>query len=187
MESQDEWRRRMRHEQERRDDQRRQDQQRREDQRKRDETERRRRSDEKARLAEEARHNRAMEAGRARDNDAPLAEAPPRRSAAPAPYSGPAYAPRRRGGFTKLIVLIALIWGAIHFWPQIAALGRNALKSAPPQLSEPAADHTVVPPKGQAEVSGGPREAGPVRAAKPAARHYPRCSATITDECQSDH
>jgi len=188
MESPDEWRRRMRHEQERRDDRQRQDQQRREDQRKRDEAERRRRSDEQARLAEEKRHNRAMEAARARDSAAPRADpsASRQRSAAPS-YNEPLRAPRRKGGFTKLIILIALVWGAIHFWPELSGMARDALASEHTQSSESTADDTTVQSEPQVDARTAPAKAVPVRHAKRPVKRYPRCSATITDQCQQDH
>ena len=188
MESSDEWRRRMRHEQERRDDQRRQDQQRREDQRKRDEAERRRRSDEQARLAEEKRHNRAMEAARARDSAAQRVDPPASRQRAAAPsYSEPLRAPRRRGGFTKLIILIALVWGAIHFWPELSGIARDALASEHTRSSGPAADAATAQSEPQADAPAAPAKAVSVHHAKHPVKRYPRCSATITDQCQQDH
>ena len=198
VESNDEYRARMRREQQhrqdqqrqdqqRRDDQRRQDQQRREDQYKRDEAERRRRSDDQARLAEEKRHNRAMETARARDS-APQRVDPPasRKQAAATTYSEPVRASRRTGGFTKLIILIALMWGAIHFWPEISGVVKDALASRHAPSSEAAADRAAAQSEPQADVPVAPKEDEPVRNAKPAAEKYPRCSATITDHCRED-
>ena len=163
-------------------------QERREDQRKRDEAERRRRSDEKARFEEEKRHNRAIEAGRASNNAPQRVDVPTRRSDITPSYSGRAKAPRRRGGFLKLIFLIALIWGAVRFWPQILAEGRSALKEfASTKSDEPAADQTTVQPDHQTETSLAPKEVKHVQTTKPIVKKYPRCSATITDQCQSDH
>ncbi len=162
-------------------------QERREDQNKRDEAERRRRSDEKLRLDEEKRHNRAMEAGHVSNSAPQRVDAPTRRSES-TPYSGRARAPRRRGGFLKLVLLIALIWGAVHFWPQIMAAGQNASKEfASTKSNETAADQTTIQPEQQTETSLASKKVAHVRTTKIAVKKYPRCSDTITDQCQSDH
>lgn len=163
-------------------------QERREDQRKREEAERRRRSDEKARFEEEKRHNRAVEAGRASNSAPQRVDVPTRRSNTTPSDIGRATAPRRRGGFLKLIFLIALIWGAAHFGPQILAEGRSGLKKfASTKSDEPAADQSVVQPGQQTERSLAHKKVKRVRTIKPTVKKYPRCSATITDQCQSDH
>ena len=163
-------------------------QERREDQRKRDEAERRRRSDEKERLDEEKRHNRAIETGRASNTAPQYVDTPTRRSDTTPSYSGRARTPRRRGGFLKLMFLIALIWGAVHFWPQILAEGRSVSENfAPTKSDESAADQTTVQPDQQTETSLAPKEVKHVQNIKHAVKKYPRCSATITDQCQSDH
>lgn len=178
----------QRQDQQRREDQSRQERQRRDDQSKRDEAERRRRSDEQLRLAEEKRHNRAMEASRARDSGTPRVDSQTqRRSATAAPYKEPQSAPRRRGGLTKLVVLIALVWGAIHFWPEVSGVAKDALASAHTRSSKPAVNQPTAQSDPQADTPVARKEAKPVLAVKPAAKKYPRCSATITDQCQQDH
>lgn len=185
METPDQWRERMRHEQERRDDQRRQDHQRREDQRRRDDAERRRRSDEQARLAEEKRHNRAMEAS-IRDSSARRTDPPTRKRAAAASSNEPVRGPRRKGGFFKLIVLVALIWGAIHFWPEISGVAMDALASRHARPSSPAVDHATTPSASQADGPVSRTIAEPAPTPKPAVQRYPRCSASITDHCRQE-
>lgn len=193
MESSDERNRRWKHDRERREDQRRQD-----------ERERARKNDEANRQRELKRHNQQIE-GAARRQSSEGSSGTPRQNN-PEPHYSDApsdYQPRaRRGGLLKWIVIAALLFGVVHFWPQLRALGGGTLSAlSPVDQSEEITSDSVTDDQPKRRTDHGnaparPREAARkpiifapksevVQALPKQSNDYPPCSATVTDHCIS--